>query len=170
MFDNNTGGESMREKILEMLSCNSRISHEQIAVMLNMNPEDVAREIKAMEDEKIILKYSTLINWEKTKSHTVTALIDVKVTPQRGVGFDEVAERIFRYPEVRSVALMSGSYDLSVKIEGKTMKEVALFVAEKLATVEHVQSTMTHFVLKQYKQAGVVFDDKEEDRRQVITP
>jgi len=96
-------------------------------------------------------------------------MIDVKVTPQRDVGFDEVAQKIYRFPEVRSVFLMSGGYDLSVLIEGKTLKDVALFVAEKLATIEHVQSTMTHFVLKKYKQAGVVFEDGEEDRRQVVS-
>lgn len=160
----------MREKILEILRCNARISHEQIATMLGMDPEEVTREIKVMEDEKVILKYNTLINWEKTDVNVVTAMIDVKVIPQRDVGFDEVAERIYRFPEVRSVSLMSGSYDLSVVVEGKTMKEVALFVAEKLATIEHVQSTMTHFVLKHYKQAGVIFEDKEEDRRQVVSP
>ncbi|WP_366921909.1 Lrp/AsnC family transcriptional regulator [Metallumcola ferriviriculae] len=160
----------MREKILELLRCNARISHGQIAVMLGVPEDELTSEIKAMEEEKVIIKYNTLINWDKTAANRVSAQIDVKVIPQRDVGFDEVAERIYRFPEVLSVALMSGGYDLSVVVEGKGMKEVALFVAEKLATIEHVQSTMTHFVLKQYKDAGVIFDDGEEDRRQVISP
>jgi len=160
----------MRAEILQLLRCNSRISHGQIAVMLGVPEDEVNKEIQGMEAENVIVKYNTLINWEKANVNVVTAQIDVKVIPQRDVGFDEVAERIYRFPEVRSVTLMSGSYDLSVVVEGKTMKEVALFVAEKLATIEHIQSTMTHFVLKQYKEAGVVFEDKEKDRRQVISP
>jgi DNA-binding Lrp family transcriptional regulator len=131
---------------------------------------EVADFITDMEESKIILKYNTLINWEKAGEEMVSALIDVRVTPQRGLGFDVVAERIYRFPEVISVYLMSGGYDLSVLVEGKTMKDVALFVAEKLATIEHVQATTTHFVLKKYKQDGVIFEDKEEDRRLVVSP
>jgi len=160
----------MEKEILKLLACNSRISLEEMATMLDTNEDEVAAIIKRLEEEKIILKYTTVINWEKAGSDTATAIIDVKVTPQREVGFDAVAERIYRFPEVRSVSLMSGEYDLSVTIEGKSMKEVALFVAQKLATLEHVQSTRTHFVLKYYKMAGVIFEDQEEDRRQVITP
>lgn len=161
----------MKEKeILCLLKQNSRLSNKEIAMMLNISEEEVAATIKQFEEEKVILSYHTIINWEKAGGNGVTALIDVKVTPEREVGFDKVAERIYRFPQVRSVYLMSGAYDLSVEIEGKDMKEVAMFVAEKLATLDHVQSTATHFVLKKYKQDGVIFEDKEEDRRLVITP
>ena len=159
----------LRKKVLEILADNCRITHEQMATMLNVDMEQIQNEIKLLEEEKAILKYSALINWEKANVDVVSALIEVKVVPQRDVGFDQLAERIYRFPEVKSVLLVSGTYDLSVVIEGKTMKEVALFVAEKLATLEHVQSTITHFVLKTYKQDGVIFEDKEIDRRQVIT-
>ncbi len=162
--------ETTRRSILAILAENNRLTPEDIAVMLGLPVEQVTEFIKDMEDSKVILKYNTLINWEKAGEEMVSALIDVKVVPQRGVGFDTVAERIYRFPEVRSVYLMSGGYDLSVLIEGKTMKDVALFVAEKLAVLEHVQSTTTHFVLKKYKQDGVIFEDKENDHRLVISP
>jgi len=160
----------MRKEILELLETDSKLTPYQIATMFGLKKADVEKEIEAMEEEGIILQYSTLINWEKAGVEQVSALIDVKVTPQRGVGFDEIAERIYRFPEVRSVMLMSGSYDLSVEVTGKNIKEVAQFVSQKLATLEHVQSTMTHFVLKRYKQHGVILEDKEKDRRQVISP
>ncbi|ATW24367.1 Lrp/AsnC family transcriptional regulator [Candidatus Formimonas warabiya] len=160
----------MRNKILKLLACNSRMPLDQIAVMLDTTVEEVEGIIKELEEEKIILKYSTVINWEKAGAETAVAIIDVKVSPQREVGFDAVAQRIYRFPEVRSVSLMSGDYDLSVSIEGKSMKDVALFVAQKLATIEHVLSTRTHFILKRYKMAGVIFEDAEEDRREVVTP
>lgn len=160
----------MRQAILKILEKNSRLSSTEIAKMLQTSDEVVEQEIKKLEEEKVILSYGTLINWEKAGVEVVSALIDVKVTPQRDVGFDQVAERLLRFPEVSALYLMSGSYDLSVLVEGKTLKEVSQFVAEKLASIEHVQSTITHFVLKKYKQAGVVFDDNEEDRRQYITP
>jgi DNA-binding Lrp family transcriptional regulator len=160
----------LRKKVLEILSDNCLITPEQIAIMLNTELKQIQNEIKILEEEKVILKYGALVNWEKANIDVVSALIEVKVVPQRDVGFDQLAERIYRFPEVKSVLLVSGTYDLSVVIEGKTMKEVALFVAEKLASLEHVQSTVTHFVLKTYKQDGVIFEDKEIDRRQVITP
>lgn len=160
----------MRKKLLKLLECNSRLNYEEVAVMLNSTVGEIKQAIQEMEDEKIILKYTTVINWEKAGLETGTAIIDVKVTPQREVGFDAVAERIYRFSEVRSVSLMSGDYDLSVVIEGKSMKEVAMFVAQKLATLEHVLSTRTHFVLKHYKTAGVIFEDQQEDLRQVVTP
>ncbi|MHB1126287.1 MAG: Lrp/AsnC family transcriptional regulator [Bacillota bacterium] len=160
----------MRRKILEILEKNSRVTPGEIAILLGIEVKQVEQEIAQAEQDKIILKYHTLVNWEKAGNNDVLALIDVKVTPQRDVGFDEVARRIYRFGEVRSVMLMSGAYDLSVVIEGKSMKEVALFVAQKLATLEHVQSTMTHFVLKKYKQDGVIFEDEEADRRQVVSP
>lgn len=158
------------KEIINLLQENSRIRPDQIASMLELELADVENRIKTLEEEGIIAKYVTLINWEKTAEEVVSALIEVKVTPQRGSGFDNISERIYRFPEVKAVYLMSGGYDFSVLIEGKTMKEVALFVATKLATIENVQSTATHFVLKKYKQEGVIFDDKEKDRRLVVSP
>jgi len=157
------------EEILKILEKDSRITAEQIAVMLNKDVEEIKSAIRKMEEENVILGYNTLINWEKTEREFVTALIEVKVTPQRGEGFDKVAERIYKYPEVKAVYLMSGGFDLTVILEGKTMKEVALFVAEKLAPMESVLSTSTHFVLKKYKDEGIIFDEQEKDERQVIT-
>lgn len=162
--------EKLKIDILAMLQENGKLDAKEIALMLGKKEKEIFATIKEMEEHKIILKYTTLINWEKTGDEYVTALIDVKVLPQRGVGFDVVAERIYRFPEVKNVYLMSGGYDLSLTIEGKTMKEVAFFVAEKLAPLEYVQSTTTHFVLKKYKEKGVIFEDKEEDRRLVISP
>lgn len=156
--------------ILEILEENDRISPEEIALRLNMEPADVQMTIDRLTKEKVILKYGAVINWEKAGSDTVLALIEVKVLPQREVGFDTVAERIYRYPEVKSVYLMSGGYDLAVTVEGRSMKEVAFFVAQKLAALEHVQSTATHFVLKKYKQDGVVFEELEAVDRLVISP
>jgi DNA-binding Lrp family transcriptional regulator len=156
------------EEILEILENNSRLTEEQIAVMLNKSVEEVKALIKKLEEDNIILGYKTLVNWEKTDKESVTALIEVKVTPQRGQGFDKVAERIYRYPEVQSCYLMSGGFDLMVLIEGKTMKEVALFVAEKLAPLESVLSTATHFVLKKYKDKGTVYEEDERDDREAV--
>lgn len=158
------------KELLEVLQDNSKITVEQLATMLGMDREEVERRIKELEEKKVIVKYHTLINWEKTDEEMVQALIEVNVTPQRGAGFDTVAERIYRFPEVRAVYLMSGRYDITVFLEGKTMKEVALFVATKLATLEDVQSTATHFVLKKYKQEGIILDGDNEDRRLVISP
>jgi len=160
----------MREKILKILAVNSRIPFSQIAVMLGVTTEEVEQVVQEMEAEKIILSFTTIINWERANLESTEAIIHVKVAPQREKGFDAVAERIYRFPEVRSVTLMSGDYDLSVMIEGTSMKEVAMFVAQRLSTIEGVQATKTHFVLKRYKEAGVIFEDQEEDRRQVVTP
>lgn len=157
------------EKILEILERDSKFTPEQIAVMVDKDVEEVKEIIKKLEEDKVILKYKTLVNWEKTDREFVTALIELKVTPQRGEGFDKVAERIYKYPQVKAVYLMSGGFDLTVIIEGKTMKEVALFVAEKLAPMESVLSTATHFVLKKYKDEGVIFEQEERDDRQVIS-
>jgi len=156
------------KEILEILEKNNKISEEQIAVMLNKSVEEVRAAIMKFEEENIILGYNTLINWEKAGKDTVTALIEVKVTPQRGEGFDKVAERIYGYPEVTACYLMSGGFDLTVIIEGKTMKEVALFVAEKLAPLDSVLSTATHFVLKKYKDKGTIFEEKIKDDREAI--
>jgi DNA-binding Lrp family transcriptional regulator len=161
-------GGDMMEEILEILEKNNKISEEQIAVMLNKSVEEVRQAIKEYEDKNVIVGYNTLINWEKTNKEFVTALIEVKVTPQRGQGFDKVAERIYRYPEVKACYLMSGGFDLTVIVEGKTMKEVALFVAEKLSTLESVLSTSTHFVLKKYKDKGTIFEDDHVDDREAV--
>lgn len=156
------------EEILEILEKNSRLSCEEIAIMLGKSTEEVENEINRLENDGVIVGYNTLVNWEKTKREMVTALIEVKVTPQRGEGFDKVADRIYRFPEVKSCYLMSGGFDLTVIVEGKSMKEVALFVAEKLAPLESVLSTSTHFVLKKYKDDGVIFEKKAKDDREVI--
>lgn len=157
-------------KILDIFEKNGcKFSNEQIAQMIGTSEEEVAAIIRGLEKEHIIVGYRALIDWDKTDKDVVTALIELKITPQRGEGFDKFAKRIYKYPQVKSLYLMSGTYDLAVTIEGKTMKEVALFVAEKLAPMDSVLSTATHFVLKKYKEEGVVFQIKDEDNRQVIT-
>lgn len=156
------------EEILEILEKNSRHSDEQIAVMTGKTVEEVREAIRDYEEKSIIAGYTTLINWENTGSETVTALIEVKITPQRGVGFDKVAERIYNFSEVKACYLMSGGFDLTVIVEGKTMKQVALFVSEKLAVQEYVLSTATHFVLKKYKDHGKIFKEKKLDDREAI--
>lgn len=157
------------KKILELLERDASLSAEQIAVMLGRDPIAVAAQIKEFEEKNIIVGYKTIINWENTDAEPVSAIIELKVTPQRGEGFDEVAKRIYQYEEVASVYLMSGGYDLALIIEGKTMKEVALFVAEKLAPLEQVLSTATHFVLKKYKVDGVIINEKHQDTREVMS-
>ncbi|MCR5279100.1 MAG: Lrp/AsnC family transcriptional regulator [Lachnospiraceae bacterium] len=159
----------MREKILGVIEKNSRIGIKELAVILGLDELAVANEIKAMEEEGIICGYHTLIDWEKTSIEKVTALIEVRVTPQRGQGFDNIAERIYNYPEVNAVYLISGGYDLLVSLEGKTLKEVSLFVSDKLSTLETVISTATHFVLKKYKDHGTVLAKKPVDEREKIT-
>lgn len=156
------------DEILEILENNSRFTADEIASMTNKTKEEVEEAIKKYEDDKTIVGYTAMINWENTTKESVIALIEVKVTPQRGEGFDKVAERIYRFPEVKSCYLMSGGFDLTVIVEEKTMKEVALFVAEKLAVQECVLSTATHFVLKKYKDKGVIFEEKARDDREDI--
>lgn len=156
------------EEILEILEKNSRYTDEQIAVMTGKTTEEVRNIIRNYEEENIIAGYTTLVNWENTGSETVTALIEVKITPQRGEGFDKVAERIYKFAQVKACYLMSGGFDLTVIVEGKTMKEVALFVSEKLAVQEYVLSTATHFVLKKYKDHGTIFKEKKIDDREAI--
>lgn len=156
--------------ILEILEKNGpKVSNAQIAQMIGKTEDEVAAAIAEMEKENIIVGYKTMINRDKTDDERVTALIELRITPQRGEGYDKVAERIYKYPQVKSLYLMSGAYDLAVIIEGKTMKEVALFVAQKLATMETVMSTATHFMLKKYKDDGLIFYKDEKDTRQVIT-
>lgn len=141
----------------------------KISRQLGQPEDEVARKIKELEDNNIIAGYKTIVNWDKTDREVVTALIDLKVTPQHGEGFDKIAERIYKHPQVRALYLMSGAYDLSVMVEGKTMKEVALFVAQKLAPMDSIVSTATHFTLKRYKEEGIIFKDDKKDSRQVIT-
>lgn len=158
------------EDILKILDNNSnKVNPANIANMLGISEQKVNERIAALEKAKIIVGYKTIIDWDKTDNEFVTALIELRMTPQRGEGFDKIAERIYKYPQVKSVYLMSGGFDLAVFIEGKTMKEVALFVAEKLAPMASVVSTATHFVLKKYKQEGIIFNDDETDTREVIT-
>jgi DNA-binding Lrp family transcriptional regulator len=156
------------EEILEILEGNARATAEEIALMLDKSVEEVKGTIKQLEEDNVIVGYNTLINWDNSSKETVTALIEVRVTPQRGQGFDKVAERIYRYPQVKSCYLMSGGFDLTVIIEGKSMKEVALFVAEKLAPLESVLSTATHFVLKKYMDDGVIFEENNKDDREAL--
>ena len=160
----------MREELLAIIEKNSRIDLKELAVILGVEEIDVVNELQALEEEGVICGYHTLINWEKTSLDKVTALIEVRVTPQRGQGFDNVAERIYRYPEIRSVYLISGGFDLMVILEGKTLREVSSFVSDKLAPLEQVLSTATHFILKKYKDHGTIFSQKSEDEREMITP
>ncbi len=161
----------MKERILAVLEKNSRIDLHDLAVLLGESEVDVANAIAEMERDHVICGYHTMINWENTSEEKVQALIEVKVTPQRGLGFDKIARRIYSFPEVDSCYLMSGGFDLMVIIEGKTMRDVALFVASKLSTQDQVLSTSTHFVLKKYKQDGTVFSSEdEEDKRIQVTP
>lgn len=156
------------DEILEILERNARASEQEIARMLGKSVDEVRAAIKKLEEDSVIVGYNALINWEKSDRENVTALIEIKVTPQRGQGFDKVAERIYRYPQVKDCYLMSGGFDLTVVIEGTSMKEVALFVAEKLAPLEGVLSTATHFVLKKYKDKGTVFEEKGKDDREAL--
>ncbi len=160
----------MRDELLSIIEKNSRIAINELAVLLGKEEIDVANEIAKLESEGIICGYHTLINWDKTSIEKVTALIEVKVTPQRGQGFDNIAERIYNYPEVRAVYLISGGYDLLVTLEEKSLKEIAGFVSDKLSTLDSVLSTATHFVLKKYKDHGTIFDKKHEDEREIVTP
>ena len=150
------------DKILKLLEEDSTLTPEELALMLSKEVGDVKKIIEGYEKDGVILGYKTIIDWDKTDREYVTALIELKVTPQRDRGFEKVAERINNYPEVRDMYLMSGAYDYCVVIEGKTMKQVALFVAEKLAPIENVISTSTHFVLRKYKHNGVVFGHEDE--------
>lgn len=158
------------KELLELLEKDYTQSPEQLAIMLDIPAAEVTRLIAKFKEEQIIVKNQTIIDWEKAGVDQVTAMIEVKITPQREVGFDAIAERIYRYPEVRSVYLMSGSYDLSVSVEGATLREVADFVSSKLSTIDGVVSTNTNFMLKRYKFAGVIINDVEDQHRLVVSP
>ena len=160
----------MREQILTFLEKNSKIDLKELAILLGSSEAVIANEVQKMEQEHIICGYHTLIDWDKTSVDKTTALIEVRVTPQRGQGFDNIAERIYNYPEVQSVYLISGAYDLLVILEGKTLKEVASFVTDKLSTLDTVISTATHFILKKYKDDGIILAKKMKDERMLVTP
>ena len=162
--------EALRLEILKYIEKHSRVELGELAVMLGVEETDVANEMAEMEKEKIICGYHTLIDWDKTGLETVTALIEVRVTPQRNRGFDRIAERIYNYPEVYAVYLISGSYDLLVTLEGRTLKEVSRFVSEKLSPIDEVLSTATHFILKKYKEHGTIMVPKTESERMLVTP
>ena len=159
----------MREKILTIIEKNSRIDLKELAIMLGVDEASVVSELKAMEDEKVICGYHTLIDWDKAGIEKCTAMIEVRVTPQRGMGFDKIAERIYNYPEVNSVYLISGGFDLMVTLEGKTLREVSSFVTNKLSTLDQVLSTKTNFILKKYKDHGTVMaGTKTKDEREMM--
>ena len=160
----------MREKILAVIEKNSRIDIHDLAVLLGESEAAVANEIAEMEKVHVLCGYHTLINWDNTSEEKVTALIEVKVTPQRGMGFDKIAERIYQYSEVNAVYLMSGAFDFTVFIEGRTMREEAQFVSEKLSPLDSVLRTATHFVLKKYKDHGTILVQESSDERMLITP
>lgn len=161
----------MKEKILAILEKNSRIDIKELAVLLGESEENVTKAIAEMEADQIICGYHTLINWDNTPQEQVDALIEVRVTPQRGMGFDKIAERIYNYSEVNACYLMSGDFDFTVIIHGKSMREVSQFVSQKLSTLDSVLSTATHFVLKKYKDHGTVFSAAEsKDERMLVSP
>lgn len=160
----------MREKILTFIEKNSRVDLKELAVLLGVDELMVANELAAMEAEHVICGYHTLIDWDKTDVEKVTAMIEVRVTPQRDMGFDKVAERIYNYPEVNSVYLISGGFDLMVTLEGKTLRDISTFVTDKLSTLDSVLSTKTNFILKKYKDHGTVMAEAPKDERILMTP
>ncbi|APZ50049.1 AsnC family transcriptional regulator [Jeotgalibaca sp. PTS2502] len=160
----------MNERILKVIEKNSRLTAEEIAIMLGLETDDVVHALKDMEERKIICGYHTLVNWDKANDDEVSAVIELKVNPQRGAGFDKIAERVYHFPEVDAVYLMSGAYDLLVEMRKAPMKDIASFVARRLSTIEEVQSTSTHFILKRYKDHGTLFVDEDKDKRMVVSP
>ena len=159
----------MNKEILNILQQNARIDLKDLAVMVNLSVEEVKKEIEKMEKEKIICGYHALVNYDNTDDEIVSALIEVKVTPQRGQGFDRIASRIYQYPEVRDVYLISGGFDLLVTLEEKSLKDIARFVSEKLSTLDSIISTATHFILKKYKDHGTIIEEHIKDEREVIS-
>ncbi len=157
-------------EILQILSDNAKATPSEIAALLGRSEADVAREIQELEDAGVIRKYITLINWERLDQSFVFAVLELKVALQRKTGYDAVAERIANFSEVQSVRLISGDHDLSITVRGKSMKDIAYFVADKIAPLEGVQSTCTHFILKSYKEHGVILTDKPKPKRLVVTP
>lgn len=160
----------LKRKVLDLLREDARYTVDLLATLLGASVDEVKEAVAELEEDHIIVKYGTVINENKLDDEKVTALIEVQITPERGRGFEAIAERVYLFSQVKSVYLMSGAYDLLVEVEGRNLKEVASFVSDKLSTLESVLSTKTHFILKKYKQDGVIFDDHEEDHRLMITP
>jgi DNA-binding Lrp family transcriptional regulator len=158
----------MLKKILKILEDDARTTTEKIATMTGTKVDEVKKLIKKAEGDRIILKYKTMINWDKVGDEQIWALIEIKITPQREVGFDAVSERIYRFPHVRSAYLVSGTYDMAVLVRGSSMHEISDFVAQKLAPIEGVQGTVTHFLLKRFKEAGEILGEREGTKRQPI--
>jgi len=159
----------IREQLLHMLENNSKLTEHEIAIMLGISEEEVQSEIAGLEKAHVICGYHTLIDWNKVNDDDVTALVELRVTPQGGEGYQKLAEKINAYPQVVTLYLMSGAYDFLVMVKGKTLKEISLFVSGKLASIEEVQSTTTHFTLTKYKELGVSFEAKQADERMVVT-
>ncbi len=157
-----------RYELLRLIEHNARLTQPELAVMLGATEEEISAELQSLHDDDIILGYTTVVNWEKTKRESVTALIEVRLMPQRDQGFDRIAQHLYRYPQVTSCYLMSGGFDLMLIIEDSTLREVASFISNKVAPIEGVVSTATHFILKKYKSNGVVFEDKPIDRREAV--
>ncbi|WP_227793253.1 Lrp/AsnC family transcriptional regulator [Paenibacillus guangzhouensis] len=161
---------ALKLQILDLLKEDARRDPELLATLLGVNEAEVKTAIAELEEDHVIVKYATVVNWSKVEDDKVTALIEVQITPERGRGFEGIAERIYLFPQVKSVYLMSGAYDLLVEVEGKNLKEVASFVSDKLSPIDSVLSTKTHFILKKYKQDGIIFEEHEDDHRLIISP
>ena len=159
----------MSRTVLQLLRAEGPLPPDQIAERLGISRDEAAAEVKRLNDERVILGYRTIVNPEKTGDDAVLAIIEVKVTPQRDVGFDAIARRIYKFPEVRTCLLISGDYDLLLLVEGESLRQVASFVAEKLATVDHVSSTTTHFLLRKYKEDGVIIHEDDESERLIVS-
>ena len=162
--------QDLKRQILNILERNSRLTAEEIAVMTGSDEKTVTETIEGLEKGGIVCGYHALINWDKVNDNDVTALVELHVTPQGGNGYQQLADRIKQYPQVLSLYLMSGAYDFLVMIKGKTLKEISLFVSGKLASIDEVQSTATHFALTKYKELGVDFNSKKSDERMIMTP
>ncbi|CAJ1316060.1 Lrp/AsnC family transcriptional regulator [Paenibacillus sp. PK4536] len=160
----------LKLQILDLLKEDARRTPQLLSTLLGVDEAEVTQAIRELEDEHVIVKYTSVVNWSKVDDEKVTALIEVQITPERGRGFEGIAERIYLYPQVKSVYLMSGAYDLLVEVEGTNLKEVASFVSDRLSPIESVLSTKTHFILKKYKQDGIIFEEHEDDRRLIISP
>jgi DNA-binding Lrp family transcriptional regulator len=159
----------MKRTILQLLRAEGHLSAEEIAERLGITPDQAAAEVKRLRDEKVIVGYRAIINPEKAGDESVLAIIEVKVAPQREVGFDAIARRIYKFPEVRTCHLVSGAYDLLLLVEGESLRQVASFVTEKLATLDHVQSTATHFLLRKYKEDGLIIHEDDESERLIVS-
>lgn len=157
-----------RYEVLRLIEHNARLTQPELAVMLGATEEEIAAELELLHNENIILGYTTVVNWEKTNRESVTAMIEVRLMPQRDQGFDKIAQQLYRYSQVSSCYLMSGGFDLMLIIEDSTLREVASFISNKVAPIEGVVSTATHFILKKYKSSGVIFDSKPMDQREAI--